>query len=66
MIALPGDKYYEVPRKVLEKYAVTKAAFEKDLQSAWKQQNTVFHSEVEGQQFLPGTKTPTSVLGIRG
>jgi hypothetical protein len=57
MIALPGEKYYALPREVLEKYALPKAQFDAEL-AAKKQ------SEVEGQSFEPDDGT--AVLGVRG
>jgi hypothetical protein len=50
MIALPGDRYFAVPREVLEKYAVDKASFDKDVEAKWKAGDAVFQSEVEGQE----------------
>ena len=64
MIALPGEKYYALPRDVLEKYAVPKQQFETDLAAQKKAGDSVLQSEVEGQSFEPDDGT--AVLGVRG
>lgn len=70
MIALPGDRYFEVPRDVLEKYAVPKGVFDATIAEKWRTGDTVFHSDVEGQEY--GGPTPDDaadkpvVLGVRG
>jgi hypothetical protein len=58
MIALPGEKYFAVPRDVLEKHAVSKQQFDSEL-AAKKQ------ADVEGQEspFDDGNDT---VMGVRG
>ena len=61
MIALPGEKYFAVPRDVLEKYALPKAQFESELAAKRQAQQ----GEVEGQEgpFDDGNDT---VMGVRG
>jgi hypothetical protein len=50
-LSLPGNRYYEVPREVLEKYAVTKDAFDKEVVRKWRAGETVFDgADVEGQE----------------
>ena len=81
MIALPGGKYFAVPRDVLEKHAVSKADFDRDLDGKWKAGNAVFQGEVEGQEDGDDDggggggdddgsrfviRTKTAVMGVRG
>lgn len=67
MIALPGEKYFEVPRDVLEQYAVPKAQFDADLQAKQKAGQSVYQSDVEGQESIPlDAPDGPAVLGVRG
>ncbi len=45
MVALPGDRYYAVPHSALEPYAVSKEAFDTELNTLWEKKNTVFHGD---------------------
>jgi hypothetical protein len=65
LIDLPGDKYYAVPRDVLDKYAVPQDKFETELAEKVSKGDTVFHGDVEGQdKFIIRTKS--AVMGVRG
>ena len=68
MIALPGEKYYAVPREELEKYAVPKGTFDLDLTAMWKNRLTVFHTSEHGDPLVVGARDEDEpgVLGIRG
>jgi hypothetical protein len=56
MIALPGDKYFAIPREVLEKHAVPKGEFDKELAAQ--------EPEVEGQEYE--VRRPPAITGVRG
>jgi hypothetical protein len=58
MIALPGDKYFAIPREVLEKHALTKAEFEKNLAAQ--------QSDVEGQEEIVTIPARNPAMGVRG
>ena len=71
MIALPGDQYYAVPREELEKYAVPKDQFERDVESNLSAADAEAASggDVEGQEDRPPRfiiRTKTAVMGVRG
>ena len=76
MIALPGDRYFAIPREVLEKYAVPKETFEKDLEAKWKAGESVYQGDVEGQEdddegggddgYRFTIRTKTATMGVRG
>lgn len=71
MIVLPGEKYFAIPRDVLEKYAVPKVQFDSELAKMEKRRQTVF-SNAPRSTNVPNfdhekiEESERVVVGVRG
>ena len=72
MIELPNDKCYAVPRDILERYAVPKDKFEREVKQIWTKRETVFHPTKDSVimyrngQGLKYDSGGDAVCGVRG
>lgn len=68
MVALPGEQYFAIPRSELDKYAVPKDAFDKQVENNLAIADAAGSAEVEGQEerrpFV--IRTQSAVMGVRG
>lgn len=58
MLALPGERYYAIPREILERCAVPKDDFDREVHDMWRRRDTIFHG-ADGQ-----LSSPSSPLGL--